>query len=96
MLKKFSSRVTIAALAVSLALFVASPVQVRADDRSHCQHAVEKAEANLDRAIAKNGERSHEAESGEDSEGGDNEAAEVEEDGVHEEGSGPKVQGSEY
>jgi hypothetical protein len=61
MLKKFSSGVTIAALAMSLALFVANPAQVRADDRSHCQHAVEKAEANLDRAIAKNGERSHEA-----------------------------------
>lgn len=45
----------------ALSWFAAAPV-AHADDRSKCQHAVEKAEARLDRAIHDNGEHSREAE----------------------------------
>ncbi len=48
-------------VAGALWFFVAAP-QARADDRSKCQHAVEKAEARFDRAVQKEGEHSHEAE----------------------------------
>src|ERR1700733_11454319 len=48
-------------VAGALWFFVAAP-QAHADDRSKCQHAVEKAEARLDRAVQKNGEHSHDAE----------------------------------
>jgi hypothetical protein len=53
---------TASAFAVALALtfFVVAP-PAQADDRSHCQHAVEKAESRLDHAIAHNGEHSREA-----------------------------------
>ncbi len=56
--------VVTALLGWALLLFVAAaPPQARADDdRSHCQHAVEKAEQRLDRAIAHNGDHSREAE----------------------------------
>jgi hypothetical protein len=47
--------------AAMLMIFTAAPI-VQADDRSHCQHAVEKAESRLDHAIAHNGEHSREAE----------------------------------
>lgn len=52
-----------AAVAGALFFFTAAP-PARADDdhREKCQHAVEKAEARLDRAVQKNGEHSHEAE----------------------------------
>jgi hypothetical protein len=50
-----------AVMAVAFTCFVAAPV-ARADDRSHCQHAVEKAEARLDQAIRHNGEHSRQAE----------------------------------
>ncbi len=46
----------------ALLFFVAAP-RAHADDRSHCQHAVEKAEANLDRAIHDHGDHSPQAES---------------------------------
>jgi hypothetical protein len=45
----------------ALLLFVAAAPQARADDRSHCQHAIEKAESRLDHAIAHNGDHSREA-----------------------------------
>ena len=48
---------------IALTLFVAASVpRAHADDRSHCQHAIEKAEARLDRAIHEKGEHSREAE----------------------------------
>lgn len=50
------------AVAGALFMFITAAPQARADDRSHCQHAVEKAEARLDSAIQHNGERSREAE----------------------------------
>jgi hypothetical protein len=57
-----SGRTLIAAvMAITLSWFVATPL-VRADDRSQCQHNVEKAEARLDKAIHDNGEHSREAE----------------------------------
>lgn len=49
-----------ALVVIALSWFVAAPV-VHADDRSKCQHAVEKAEARLDQAIHHNGEHSREA-----------------------------------
>jgi hypothetical protein len=49
-------------VAGALWFFAAAP-RVHADeDRSRCQHAVEKAEARLDRAVEKHGEHSHETE----------------------------------
>lgn len=52
----------VAAFAIgALILFLASPTPVHADDREKCQHAIEKAEANLDRAIHDHGEHSHQA-----------------------------------
>jgi hypothetical protein len=46
---------------VALLLFVATPI-LHADGRSKCQHAVEKAEAKLDKAIHDHGDRSPQAE----------------------------------
>jgi len=48
-------------VAIALSFFVTVPRVHADDDRGKCQHAVEKAEARLDRAIQKSGERSHEA-----------------------------------
>lgn len=48
-------------IAGALFFFSAAPL-VRADDRSRCQHAIEKAEGRLDRAVHDRGEHSHEAE----------------------------------
>ena len=50
-----------AAIVVALLSFVAVP-RSGADDRSKCQHAIEKAEANLDKAIRNHGDHSHQAE----------------------------------
>jgi Ni/Co efflux regulator RcnB len=47
-------------MVAALSWFVATPL-AQADDRSHCQHAVEKAEGNLDHAIHDHGERSRQA-----------------------------------
>ncbi len=49
-----------AVAALALMFFVAVPVS-HADDRSKCQHAIEKAESRLDHAIRANGEHSREA-----------------------------------
>ena len=58
--RKFGNAATAAVVSVALLLFVATPL-IHADDRSRCQHAIEKAEANLDRAIHNHGERSRQA-----------------------------------
>jgi hypothetical protein len=50
-----------AVVAGALMWFVASAPLAHADDRSRCQHAVEKAEANLDRAIRDHGDHSPQA-----------------------------------
>src|ERR1700731_1487033 len=61
-LRRFG-RTSVALLIVgAFTLFIAAAPQVRADDRSHCQHAIEKAEARLDKAIRDKGEHSREAE----------------------------------
>ncbi|MFZ1929279.1 MAG: hypothetical protein WAU50_09095, partial [Candidatus Sulfotelmatobacter sp.] len=48
-------------MAAALMMFFMAAPRAHADDRSHCQHAVEKAEARLDKAIRDNGEHSREA-----------------------------------
>ncbi len=48
--------------ALFFSLSITAPQARAFDDRGDCQHAVEKAEARLDRAIEKNGEHSREAE----------------------------------
>ncbi|HVR22683.1 MAG TPA: hypothetical protein VMU26_05125 [Candidatus Polarisedimenticolia bacterium] len=58
---RFGKTAAATVMGAALMFFVAAP-RVHADDRSKCQHAVEKAEANLDKAVAHNGERSREAE----------------------------------
>lgn len=62
MKRRFEKIAVTVAMAGAL-LLVAAP-RARADDdhRERCQHAVEKAEARLDRAIQKHGDHSHEAE----------------------------------
>jgi hypothetical protein len=50
-----------AAVAITLLVFVATP-SLHADDRAKCQHAIEKAETKLDKAIRDHGEHSHQAE----------------------------------
>ena len=56
-------KTVIATLAAwALLLFVAAAPRAHADDRSHCQHAIEKAEARLDKAIHDKGEHSRDAE----------------------------------
>ncbi len=51
-----------ALIVAALLFFVSAPPQSHADDRSHCQHAIEKAESRLGSAIRHNGEHSREAE----------------------------------
>ncbi|HEY6767864.1 MAG TPA: hypothetical protein VI386_24180 [Candidatus Sulfotelmatobacter sp.] len=48
-------------VAGALLFFVSTP-RAHADDREHCQHAIEKAEMRLDHAIQKTGERSRQTE----------------------------------
>ena len=50
-----------AVAALSLLMFIATP-RTHADDRDRCRHAIEKAEANLDRAVREHGEHSRQAE----------------------------------
>jgi septal ring factor EnvC (AmiA/AmiB activator) len=57
---KFASAALLST-ALSTAMFVASPVAY-ADDHAKCQHKIEKAEAKLDDAIRKHGDRSSQAE----------------------------------
>ncbi len=59
--RRFANAAVAAVMAVAFMLFVTAP-KAHADDRSHCQHAVEKAESRLDQAIAHNGEHSRQAE----------------------------------
>lgn len=61
MIQRIGKSAVAAVIAGALLMFVAAAPQARADDRSHCQHAVEKAEARLDKAVHDNGEHSREA-----------------------------------
>lgn len=61
MIQRLGKTAVAAVIIAALSWFVAVPVVRADDDRSHCQHAVEKAEARLDRAIAHNGEHSRQA-----------------------------------
>jgi hypothetical protein len=55
-------KTALAGLVIATFLFFVSAPRAHADDRSKCQHAIERAEAKLDSAIQHNGERSHQAE----------------------------------
>jgi hypothetical protein len=57
---RLGKTVAAAVMAAALMFFMAVP-RAHADDRSHCQHAIEKAESRLDKAIHDNGEHSREA-----------------------------------
>lgn len=61
MIQRFAKSAAAAVMVVALSWFVAAPI-AHADDRSNCQHAVEKAESRLDNAIRHNGEHSRQAE----------------------------------
>jgi hypothetical protein len=61
LIQRIGKSAAAAVIAGALFMFVAAAPQARADDRSHCQHAVEKAEANLDRAVRDHGEHSPQA-----------------------------------
>jgi hypothetical protein len=50
-----------AALVVGALMFFTAAPRAHAEDRSKCQHAVEKAEVRLDKAIHDRGEHSREA-----------------------------------
>jgi hypothetical protein len=58
--RRFGNAVMAAVAALALLFFVATP-RVHADDRAKCQHAVEKAEARLDKAIRDHGDHSPDA-----------------------------------
>jgi hypothetical protein len=60
LLQRLGKTAVAAMLAAALSWFVAIPI-AHADDRAKCQHAVEHAEARLDRAIHDHGEHSREA-----------------------------------
>jgi hypothetical protein len=59
--RKFGNAAVVALMAGALLLSVAAP-QARADNRGRCQHAIEKAEVRLDKAIRRHGDHSREAE----------------------------------
>ena len=59
--RRFWKTAAAAVAAVALLLFAAAP-RVQADERDKCRHAIEKAEANLDKAIRDHGEHSRQAE----------------------------------
>lgn len=59
-MNQFRKATVAAFVALAFLLFVAAP-RSQADDREKCQHAIEKAEARLDKAIHDHGEHSHEA-----------------------------------
>lgn len=58
---RFGKTAVIAIMAGALSFFVTAP-SARADARDKCQHAIEKAEARLDKSIQHSGERSRETE----------------------------------
>jgi hypothetical protein len=60
--RRFGKTAVAAIVTGALWFFAAAPRAHADDDRSRCQHAVEKAESRLDRTIEKHGEHSHEAE----------------------------------
>jgi hypothetical protein len=61
LIQKLGKTAMAAVLGAAVMFFVAAP-SAHADDRSHCQHAIEKAESRLTHAIEHNGEHSREAE----------------------------------
>lgn len=61
MIQRFKNAAVAGVAAVALLLFVATP-RLHADEREKCQHAIEKTEARLDKAIRDRGEHSPEAE----------------------------------
>jgi len=62
LIQRIGKTTVAAVVAGALLMFVAAAPRARADERSKCQHAIEKAEARLDRAIHHSGEHSREAE----------------------------------
>jgi uncharacterized membrane protein YccC len=56
-LNRFGKTAVATVIAGALSLFVAAPL-AHAENREKCQHAIEKAEARLDRAIHDKGEHS--------------------------------------
>jgi len=60
-LKRSFATLAVTAVVAGLLSFAAAP-SAHADDRGHCQRAIEKAESRLDHAIEHNGPRSREAE----------------------------------
>jgi hypothetical protein len=58
--RRFGKTAVAAVVTGLLLLFAAAPV-VHADEKDKCRHAIEKAEARLDRAIHDKGEHSREA-----------------------------------
>lgn len=60
-MQRIGKSAVVAVITGALFMFVASAPPAHADDRSRCQHAVEKAEANLDRAIHEHGDHSPQA-----------------------------------
>jgi len=61
LIQRFKNAAVAGVAAVALLLFVATP-RLHADEREKCQHAIEKTEARLDKAIRDRGEHSPEAE----------------------------------
>jgi hypothetical protein len=59
-LSRFRKATVASFVALAFLLFVGAP-RSQADDREKCQHAIEKAEANLDKAIHDHGDHSHQA-----------------------------------
>jgi len=59
--RRFGMTAVAALVAGALMWFVAAVPQAHADNRAKCQHAVEKAEANLDKAIHDHGDHSPQA-----------------------------------
>ncbi|HEY4843097.1 MAG TPA: hypothetical protein VIH78_14090 [Terriglobales bacterium] len=58
--RRFGKTAVATLVAGALLLFLAAPL-VHADERDKCRHAIEKAEARLDKAIRDKGEHSREA-----------------------------------
>ena len=59
--RRFGMTAVAALVAGALMWFVATAPQAHADNRSKCQHAVEKAEVDLDKAIHDHGDHSPQA-----------------------------------
>lgn len=60
MIRRLGKSAVATIVAVAFFLFAAAPL-VHADEKDKCRHAIEKAEARLDKAIHDHGEHSHEA-----------------------------------